>query len=348
MTGGTGLLGGEVLRRLLAQTDREVVALTRRPVDWEHPRLRLVHGALTEGALPRLPSDVDTVVHCAASVGFDLPLETQRAINVEGTKRVLDAVTALPGPTRLMHVSTAYVAGTHEGQFGPDDLDRGQGFRNTYEQSKFEAETIVAASGIAHQVVRPSIVVGEQSTGWTSSFNVVYGPLRAYAKGLMNIAPGRIAAPVDLIPVDVVADGMVALLDEPARGTHLIVAGQRAVTVGEFIALAAERFGKPAAIVIEPEALVRLIDGLPSVDQGSARRALEQAAPLLPYFDVRCTFRDPATRDLLSRHGIHIPQLADYFDRLIDFAEQARWGKRSTTRSPIPGEPAQNSALRFG
>ena len=44
------------------------------------------------------------------------------------------------GPEHFGYVSTAYVAGTHEGEFTEDDLDVGQGFRNSYERSKFEAE----------------------------------------------------------------------------------------------------------------------------------------------------------------------------------------------------------------
>lgn len=330
ITGTTGLLGGEVMRRLLERGDRDIVALVRRPVDWEHPRLRL-HFAdlLDDGPMPALPDDVETVIHCAASVGFDLPLETQRAINVEGTRRVLDAAGALPSLKRFMHVSTAYVGGTFDGVFGPDDLDRGQGFRNTYEQSKFEAETLVRSTDVPWQIVRPSIVVGDQRTGWTTAFNVVYGPLRAYSRGLMNIAPGRSQAPVDLVPIDLVADGMVALLAEPVGGTHLLVSGPDAPTVGEFVALAADRFGRERAVVIEPYLLGELIDNLPLAEQDAARVALEQASALLPYFDVRCEFHDPATRAILRKNGIVVPKLADYLGRLIDYAEAARWGKRS-------------------
>ena len=42
-----------------------------------------------------------------------------------------------------MHVSTAYVAGDADGLFTEADLDVGQGFRNTYEQTKLEAERLV-------------------------------------------------------------------------------------------------------------------------------------------------------------------------------------------------------------
>ncbi|MDQ8043742.1 MAG: SDR family oxidoreductase [Solirubrobacteraceae bacterium] len=340
LTGATGFLGGEVLRRIIDGTDRDVVTITRRSLGIDHPRVRQLRADFSEGPLPPLPSDIDTVVHCAASVAFDLPIEEQRAINVVGTQRVMDAAAALPGLRRFMHVSTAFVAGSHEGPFGPEDLDRGQTFRNTYEQSKFEAEQHVAASGLPTQVVRPSIVVGDQHTGWTTSFNVIYGPLRAYAKGLMNVAPGQVDAPVDLVPIDVVADGMALLLGEPVGGTHLLVSGPKAPTVGEFVELAAARFDRPPAFVVDPAVLVEVIDALPADEAMKARRALEQAGTLLPYFDVRCAFDDPATAALLAGSGITVPYLRDYLGVLVDFAETARWGKRKPEPAPLTRQEA--------
>ena len=79
--------------------------------------------------------------------------------------RSLELARKAPALERFVHVSTAYVGGTHTGRFDEDDLDVGQGFRNTYEQSKFEAEQVVRASGLPVRVVRPSIVVGESTYG---------------------------------------------------------------------------------------------------------------------------------------------------------------------------------------
>ncbi|MEN0012304.1 MAG: SDR family oxidoreductase [Solirubrobacteraceae bacterium] len=339
ITGATGLIGGQVMRRLLA-VGRPVVALVRGAVPWEHPDLRLVSGDLTTGPFPDLPDDVDTIIHCAASVGFDLPLQQQRQINVEGTRRVLEAAAGLQ-LGRFMHVSTAFVAGDHDGVFGPEDLDRGQGFRNTYEQSKFEAEHLVRESGLPWQIVRPSIVVGDQHTGWTTAFNVVYGPLRAYARGLMQVAPGNVEAPVDLVPIDVVSRGMVALLDEPVGGTHLLVSGSRAPSVGEFVEQAASVFGLEPAVVLDHAALTALVARLPPDDAAAARRAMGQAATLLPYFDVSCSFSDPATEAVLSAHGIDVPSLGDYLPALIAYAESVRWGKRMPAASleHVSGDP---------
>ena len=57
-------------------------------------------------------------------------------------------------------------------------------------------------------VLRPSIVVGDQRSGWTSAFNVLYWPLRAFARGLLRSVPALPSSPVDVVSVDYVADAV--------------------------------------------------------------------------------------------------------------------------------------------
>ena len=152
------------------------------------------------------------IVHCAASVSFDLSLEQARAINVEGTRRMLELAgraQELGVLERYAQVSTAYVAGTHAGRFSECDLDVGQSFHNSYEQSKFESEQLVRSRpGLPFTILRPSIVVGDRHSGWTSAFNVLYWPLRALARGLFPAVPAIASAPVDVVSIDYVADGI--------------------------------------------------------------------------------------------------------------------------------------------
>src|SRR5207253_8313112 len=117
--------------------------------------------------------------HAAAPLSFARPTDEARAINVHGTQRMLDLadrIAARRGLRRLVHVSTAYVAGRHRGLFAETDLWTGQEFRNSYERSKAEAEELVRRRGdrFPAVVVRPSIVVGDSATGWTPAFNVLY------------------------------------------------------------------------------------------------------------------------------------------------------------------------------
>src|SRR5437763_10977260 len=128
-----------------------------------------------------------------------------------------DEANARGGLARFAYVSTAYVAGTHPGEFHEDELAVGQDFRNAYEQSKFEAEQLVRARAdrLPVQIFRPSIIVGERASGWTSSFNVLYTPLKAFARGRLPLLPADPEAPVDVVPVDYVADAIFTLASGP-------------------------------------------------------------------------------------------------------------------------------------
>jgi long-chain acyl-CoA synthetase len=346
LTGATGFVGMEVLARLLERSDREVVALVRaadpagaRDRLWgvlerlgaeEHAgRVHAVAGditlpglGLTAGERDALAARIDAIVHCAASVSFSLPLEESRAINVEGTRRVLDLAERAPSLERLVHVSTAYVAGTVDGPFAEDDVDVGQGFRNAYEQSKLEAELLVRErTHLPAAIARPSIVVGDSGSGWTSAFNVVYFPLQAYARGLTAAVPADPDAFVDIVPVDHVADGIIAALEAPEPATYHLVAGETAIRVGELATLAGRYFDRPAPHLVPPE----------QFEENSP--VLEQMEVYFPYFSVRARFDAAHTRSV----GLVPPPLPGYFDRLMDFAVAARWGKREPPRAQPVG-----------
>jgi thioester reductase-like protein len=351
LTGGTGFLGMEVLAQLLEHDDRDVLCLVRahdqaaadarlagvlaalwRDPAAHRPRVRAVVGDVTQPNLGLDPAErtalaeqVGAVLHCAASISFDLSLEDARQVNVEGTREVLALcreARATGCLERLVHVSTAYVAGQHAGTFAESQLDAGQAFRNTYERTKWEAEHIVQAAGdLAPVVARPSIVVGESASGWTPTFNVLYWPLRAFSRGLFDTVPARREARIDIVPVDYVAAALVRLLDEPSPGVVNLVAGREAPTAEELIALASARFGRERPPFVEPG----------SAGTGSAA-ADDHGAVYFPYFDMDVVFDDTRAREVLGPAGLRPPRLADYFGTLIDYAEAAKWGKAPLTR----------------
>jgi len=341
LTGATGFLGMELLVRLLTETDRQIVALVRARDDAAaatrldevlatllppgsgvaNGRVRAVaadleapHLGLGPSGVRELAASVETVVHCAASVQFTLPLADARRINVDGTRAVLELAAAAPGLDRVVHVSTAYVAGDRPGTAYEDERDIGQPSRNTYERTKLEAEAVVAESLLPSCILRPSIVVGDARTGWTPAFNVIYWPLQAFARGLLPVVPGDPGGRADIVTVDAVADALLALIRGPRRGgTYHVVAGANAPTAGEIAALASAHFGTtPARFVPVGEA--------PDVE--------DRAGAFLPYFRVRGVFDDTHGRRL----GIAPRRFADVFPTLMDHAQRARWGRRPLRR----------------
>jgi thioester reductase-like protein len=364
LTGATGFVGMEVLARFLERSDRELVALVRARDDAEAgARLRETIGLLygDEGAYEdrvtavaadierdslgladdrrgELAERVGDVVHAAASVSFSLPLDDSRRINVTGTEHMLDFAhdaAAAGGLDRFCYVSTAYVAGTHEGEFREDQLDVGQGFRNPYEQSKFEAERLVRehADRLPVQIVRPSIVVGERSSGWTASFNVLYSPLKAFARGSLPALPARRSSPVDVVPIDYVADAIFAIatgpVEEPPE-TFQLVAGRRATTVGGFATLAARLLGRRPPPMLPPAIYRRILHPL-LMRRGpeKRRRALARTEVFFPYFTMRVAFDDRRARRRLEQKDIRVSPVEQYLHRLIAFAREADWGRRS-------------------
>jgi long-chain acyl-CoA synthetase len=184
--------------------------------------------------------------------------------------------------------------------------------------------------------VRPSIVVGERGTGWTASFNVIYGPLRAFAAGTYRIMPGRRTAVVDVVTVDHLADAILALSSAPpaAGRTFHIVGGEQATTLGELAQLAARRFGRPTPRLVPPR-MYRAILHPVMLRRGDpqTRRRLERSEVYFPYFALDLKFDDRAARALLDPLGIRATPIAEYFDALIDFAEAARWGRAPIGRA---------------
>jgi thioester reductase-like protein len=370
LTGATGFLGMELLARYLERSDRPMYVLVRGADAREaagrvqdtlrslfgagHPyrkRVVAVRGDVTHSGLglranrrDQLAERISEIVHSAASVSFELGLEATRAINVDGTRRVLEFAQhcqSRGGLRRLSHISTAYVAGEHPGRFSEDDLDVGQRFRNAYEQSKFEAELLVRVyrAWLPITVLRPSIVVGERDSGWTASFNVLYWPLRAFSRGTYRALPARRDAPVDVVPVDYVADAIFELsrMPEAQDGTYHLTASADASSVGELIELACARFGRPAPRLIAPGVYRNVMHPLlvaTSRDERQ-RRALMRSEVYFPYFAMAGTYDDRRSRVVLRRAGIAPTPLRLYFDRLIEFALAAEWGRRPIPRAGV-------------
>ncbi|HWH93302.1 MAG TPA: SDR family oxidoreductase, partial [Baekduia sp.] len=349
LTGVTGFVGTAIALRILERSDLHIFALVR-AADARDAAQR-VRAALADVAPPdlldayaarctALPADLlvdglglrhgdreelarrcDEVIHCAASVSFDLPLDAAREINAAGAARIAELATRVAargdGLRRLVHVSTAYVAGERVGVFGEDDVTHGLPFRNTYEQTKHEAEQLLRAWSpeLPLQVVRPSIVVGDRATGWTRSFNVLYWPLKMFARGRLPVVPAVADAPVDVVPVDYVAEAVIGLAGAP-MGTYHAVAGEHASTVAEVIDLAAARFGVPAPEIVDP----LVIEEALTQPMGEAqRRALEQARIFFPYFRLGVRFDDRWARGILEPAGVAAESLPGYFDTLIDY-----------------------------
>jgi thioester reductase-like protein len=373
VTGATGFVGRELVHQLVGRyPGLEVVALVRAtdPAMLARRRTSLVHGMPAHHAArvyvvrgdmtaPHLGLDetdrthvlerVDRVLHCAASIRFDLPLDVARRENVESTRMVLDLCRRLRArgrAGRLDHVSTAFVAGRREGVVCEDELSVGQTFRNTYEQTKLEAEQLcrVARHEMPVTIHRPSIVVGRQSTGETSSYKAAYGPMRLLIQAyntcpdvLNRLVPLPLppALTVDLVPVDFVASAIAALWvreDAVGRCFHLAAGVDGDATLEQLANATCDHFGTPRVRAVVPGRGMQWLGRmLAPVLETIAPRAHTIASIMFDYGLGMPRFDTSATRAA----GIRPPTVLEYFGQILSFAVSRDFGRRDAAASSV-------------
>lgn len=346
LTGATGQVGAALLPRLLADPDVEVRAVVRAR-DAAHlaergdalrrglaggERLQVVRGDVTEPALGLHPDALDgvtSVVHSAAAVRFDLAEEDALAQNLGGTRAALAVAARIPGLRRFDHVSTAYIAGTRTGRVYEAECDEGQGFRNSYERSKCRAEMVARAADLPVAVHRPAIVVGDSRTGETRAFNVLYWPLKIYARGWWRTFPGRPDCRVDVVPVDWVADSIAALRRDAStlgRTFHL-AAGDDASTVEDLVARIRALTHGPELRYVDQRVYrtwVRpLLGPLRLTKQGAA--IFRGGNVFMPYFVENPLFDTTNVRAALGDAG-RAPRFLDYLETTVRWALERDFG----------------------
>jgi HAD superfamily hydrolase (TIGR01490 family) len=256
-------------------------------------RIEVIEGDFT-GDLSPLPADLDIVVHCAAAVSFDPPIDEGFRTNLQGTQSMYEAVIASGAKPHAIHVSTAYVAGSTKGVVPeaplqhrvdwraemtyafaaretveeasrkPELLDdfmarakkehqragpqavaadaeerrkawvtkrlveygraRAQtmGWPDSYTFTKALgercAEELAAQGGFPMTIVRPSIIESalvQPFPGWIEGFKMAEPIILAYGRGNLPEFPGIPEGILDLIPVDLVANAMLAIAASP-------------------------------------------------------------------------------------------------------------------------------------
>jgi len=120
------------------------------------------------------------VIHSGAVISYRTrDGELQRRDNVEGTRHLLE-LCGRCDIRQFHHVSTAYVCGYREDRVREDEVDVGQQNCNPYEATKLQAEKLVRGSDFLDRVTvyRPSSVLGDSVTGYTSTTHGFYLPLQ--------------------------------------------------------------------------------------------------------------------------------------------------------------------------
>jgi thioester reductase-like protein len=355
VTGATGFLGVQLVRELLERHPEATLALLIRDRAGQpgqqradafipaadRSRVRVFSGdvahpncGLESAAYDRLLAETTRVIHSAATVRFDHSLDEARRINVEGTRHILDFASAAHGLRSFAYVGTAYVAGERSDLVHENELAIGQTYRNTYEQTKAEAEALVRSrlDSMPGVILRPSIIVGDSRTGVTSSFKMMYWPLKIYARRLWRTVPGYPDAVLDIVPVDFVAKSVTRLLfDKPALGStvHLCAGPRGSATIQQVAARAMEYFHGPEPRYVDPKFFFAVMRPLLFMSLwGRKRRVLRDGRAYRDYFTMRMQFDTSNAERLLEPAGITPPPVLDYLDRLFHYCVASDWGRK--------------------
>ncbi|HEY5146904.1 MAG TPA: SDR family oxidoreductase [Polyangiaceae bacterium] len=370
LTGATGFLGSEIMKRILEEHPRSKLALLVRSTARETARervdkllVRTFGGAgqrsasryaerieVVEGDISlrgagmdsersaKLAGRIDHVIHCAASVRFDLPLEVARRDNTEGTRHILDFAERLPRLARFDYIGTAFVAGDRRGVIREDELDVGQRFANSYEQTKMEAEKLVRSFGERHPtaIYRPSIVVGNSKTGETSTFQGFYQALQFYrrifgGKFLVLPLPADPNTPIDLVPVDYVVDALFALIasDKSIGGCFHLTSGPGATcTADELLKLLAEFTGVKQPPYVSKRAYERVVRPVVgnALFWNKRINVARRAEVYMPYAWSNLIFDKTRAAAILDAAGVKTPHARTYFVKLLEYQAKATTG----------------------
>lgn len=327
LTGVTGFLGTALFERLLTDVPVERLDIVIRgdaeqKLDWllagsafgparqrlgskldelVKQKARVISADLSNAA-PPIADDIDMIIHCAAAVSFDPPIDQAFAINLLGTTRLYEAAGGRP----FVHVSTAYVAGmTHgtqheqllerevdwraeaeaarrisaeaeyesrrpdllerlssraraeRGRAGPQSAarrteqlrmewlkerlvrsgtERGRslGWPDVYTFTKALTEKALdeLAGDNPLAIVRPSIIesaLKRPMPGWIEGFRMADPVLLAYGRGALPDFPGIPEGVLDVIPVDLVVNCLIAVASRPLprRSVYHVCSGDR-------------------------------------------------------------------------------------------------------------------------
>lgn len=357
ITGANGNVGSRLAKEYLIHSNHKLFLLVRGKSQqdatdrlkkvlafWDVPfvqfqdRIEVLCGDITQPDLGLMPDQItarrDQVhlfLHAASNIRLDLTVEDARRMILGGTQNAYRLSRNFAHLERFGFISTMEVIGRYEGLVKEEFLtDYKLDFINNYEVAKFEAEEFLRQeieSGAAVSIFRPTMVVGEAATGKALGFQSFYMMVEK-----MLLAPDYPilpkGPPVDTIPVDILAEGIVKLMEYPDARSQIYHFGQGlddAITFPEFItelqSILETRLHRKIRrpLYVTPIFHKMLLGALSKITWGRLRRFLRIQLIFIKFAGLSWNVDNHKTRNTLGTLGMKWPRLKQYLPVLINY-----------------------------
>jgi len=349
LTGYPGFIGKNLAKRVLIQRPStkltllvqekfraDAEAYVRELPATHQRRVRILSGdvakmdlGLSGPEIDHLCETVTHVFHLAALHYLGVSEDDAERVNVGGTRNMLMLAQEFKQLQRFVHFSTCYVSGDRIGVITEEDLDEGQGFRNHYERTKYQAEKAVqaASSQVPVTVLRPAIVVGDSQTGEIDRFDGIYNMGMLIVTSPVSVPlplPGDGVAPLNLVPVDFVTKAAATLAEDPrAVGKTFHLSDPNPLSSRKVYELIAAKAGKKLSKVRINYGVAKRLLRAPVV-----KRFAKSQAQAVDYLNHLAIYNSTNTLALLEGTGIMCPPITSYVDKLMDYVMEQRRAHR--------------------
>jgi len=356
VTGATGFIGKRLVKKLLEHKGSVVHFLIRKESEGKVAALREywgvgptrvipVFGDLTSKklgvdpeAIKLLKGQVDNFYHLAAVYDLSADEASQIAVNIDGTRNMVEFAKAIDAK-HVHHVSSIAAAGMYEGVFREDMFDEAEGLDHPYYMTKHESEKIVRKEcKVPWTVYRPASVVGDSKTGEMDKVDGPYYFFKLIQRMRQILPPwmpsiGLEGGRINIVPVDFV----VAALDHishhhraSGKCFHLVdPAGYRVGDVLDIFSKAAHApkmslFVNAALLGFIPKSVRKGLMALAPVRRIYRAVIKDLGVPedILSFVNYPTRFDRRETDAALKGSGIECPNLHDYAWRLWDYWER--------------------------
>jgi len=355
ITGAGGYLGSRLARHLLESAERPLIlwlhAEDTAELERKADELRRSLGPAARAAEIRGgdlcaaepfaeidPTEVASIVHCAAVTRFNVEEELARRVNVDGAVKLYEFASSCEKLERLALMSSIYACGLRNGVVREEVLAEKPEFSNHYEWSKWESERRLVEDfdALPWMMLRTATVIAESARGRVSQYNAFHNTLKLLFYGLVSLVPGDKDTPLYFVTADFATDAVSSVLEKGEhRGIyHVCHTSDESMTLGRLIDTAFSRFSldpdfserrilKP--LFCDETSFQLLVDGVDSFGGDVVRQGLGSILPFAPQLFSRKCVDNQRLKSIMDVYAA--PDAKELVSNASDYLIATRWGR---------------------